>query len=751
MRLRDSGGPVAASVLAGFAGAGILDAVVTVARAEPGGGAPGTLALLALGLYGVAGLAAGAAAGWLAGGVRGGITGGPGALVADEQRDRTTAAGILSGTLALLVLCAAAAAGQTALIGKMESQKLAAIASAGMVALAAPVAAALAIGALPAMRRLVGAFVSPPARLGRTGLVLVALAGAGLLGGAVALSRADWRVLDLGPLVALAAATVLGTAHASFWYRTAAGRRLRQRLPGRVLHAGAAAAMVAAAWFGARVPESSPAYTAAADGSLGLRGALKIARGLADGDGDGFAARWGGGDCDDRRPDTFPGGEDVPGDGIDQNCEGGDARAAVAATAGTPGSVAGGTGAGNAGGAGAGGGSAATTGTRGTGTFTGNILIVTIDALRADRLGVGGYGRPAGKSLTPTLDALAGRGAYFKRAWAQAPNTPRSFPAIVTSRYPSEIAWQKQSLNYSPILPSNETFFDHLARAGWKPIGIFSHFYFTADRGIGKGFAEWSNDGAGTISESNKDVAAPRIVPRVVDRLRRAAAAQERFVLWTHLFEPHSSYVAHAEHPTNQTGVAGLMEKYDYEIAFVDAWVAKLLAGLRDAGLAENTAVVVMADHGEAWGEHRHYFHGQDLFDEQIRVPLIITVPGMAPAAVDDRVALVDVAPTLLDLVGAPIPDAFRGRSLLPLVEGKPRPPRPVFAELLPATAWPHHAAMMVDGGMKLIHRISDRRYELYDLAADPLERKNLAADAAHAPALAALKAKLLDFEEHRR
>ena len=289
---------------------------------------------------------------------------------------------------------------------------------------------------------------------------------------------------------------------------------------------------------------------------------------------------------------------------------------------------------------------------------------------------------------------------------------------------------------------------------GWKPIGIFSHFYFTPDRGISRGFAEWSDDGAGTIAESNKDIASPRIVPRVIERLRQAAARKERFALWTHLFEPHSSYMTHKEFPTSLSGVPGLMEKYDYEIAFCDLWVKKLIDAVDELGLAENTAIVVIADHGEAWGEHKVYFHGQDLFDEQLRVPLIFVVPGRRPPVVDEPVALVDVAPTLLDLVGAPIPANMRGRSLLAVIRGQGGAAggaRPIFAELLPATAWPHHATMMVDGDHKLIHRVSDRRWELYDLASDPGEKKNLADAPASAALLESLRAKLLAFEERPR
>jgi choline-sulfatase len=487
--------------------------------------------------------------------------------------------------------------------------------------------------------------------------------------------------------------------------------------------------------MGAGLPEGSPAFAAVDEHALGLRALLGAARRVTDRDGDGFSAKFGGGDCDDRRPDVYPGAEDIPGDGIDQNCEGGDAKPVAAAPAAAPAEPP----------------AEVAHVEPHAGAFTGNILIVTIDAFRGDRLGVTGYGRPTGHSLTPTLDALAKRGAYFRRVWSQAPNTPRSFPAILTGRYPTDIGWDKPGVNYPNLLPSNHTFFEGLRSVGLEPIGIFSHFYFTADRGISRGFAEWSDDGALSIAESNKDSASPRIVPRVIARLRQAAAKKERFVLWTHLFEPHSSYMTHKEFPTSLSGVPGLMEKYDYEIAFTDLWVKKLMDTLHETGLDKDTAVVVMADHGEAWGEHKAFFHGTDLYDEQTRVPLIIAIPGRTPRVIDQDAKLVDVAPTLLDLVGAPIPAAIRGRSLLPAIDGKPLPPAPVYAELMPATAWPHQAAMMVDGDHKIIHRISDRRWEMYDLRKDPGEKVNLADHPAAAALFAQLKAKLVAFEERPR
>lgn len=721
----------AVSVFAGLFGAGFADALAVVVR---GHDASLLQALaLALGLYGSMGLVAATVVGWAVAVVAGAIPGGPAAVRTSEDLDARIC-GLLAGGIAACALVAVGAgAGYAGFVSSMNSRTLATIASAGLAAICVLPATLVLLAVFPLAERLVR-HLPRPSKLGRAGLLALLLAGGGVVAFMAALSRADWRVLDLGPFAALALSCVFGVAHGVFWHGSAMGKRLLAKAPVRAVRVTVAVLVVGLLVIGSRVPESSPTYTAIREGGIGLKFAVKTARALTDRDGDGYSALFGGGDCDDHRADVYPGAEDVPGDGVDQNCEGGDAIASAESA----------------------GDETATPAVRPEvartkpGAFAGNILIIAVDATRADRLGIAGYGRPAGRSLTPNIDSLARRGAYFRRVWSQAPNTPRSFPSFVTSRYPSEIAWQKRSLNYSPILPANRTIFEPLAAAGWRPIGIFSHFYFTPDRGISKAFAEWSDDGAKSIADSNKDIAAPRIVPRVIERLKKAAKSGERFVLWTHLFEPHSSYMPHAEFPTSLSGVQGLEEKYDYEIAYDDLWIGKILKALDETKLADSTAVVVFGDHGEAWGEHKVYFHGQNLTEEQIRVPLVIAVPGKKPVVSDDEVGLIDVGPTLIDILGLSVPSQLHGRSLLPAIEGLALSPRPIFSELLPSTATPDHEVAMVDGGKKLLHKVSERRFELFDLAADPKQLKNIAEDPAHRALLERLKAKLLAFEEHR-
>jgi hypothetical protein len=467
---------------------------------------------------------------------------------------------------------------------------------------------------------------------------------------------------------------------------------------------------------------------------------VALLRKYIDHDGDGYSAFFGGPDCDDDNPDIHPNAYDIPGNGIDENCVGGDAKLPAPppppdpkATQTAP-AVKGGN----------------------------SVLVIFIDTLRFDRLGIAGYRRD-GKSLTPRLDELAAQSVTFTHAYAQAPNTPRSVPSFLTSRYSSQVRVDKKFKNYSTVLDDNDTLFEALKAGGLTTIGESSHFYF-CDRkrypdscsdvapwmkaNMIQGADEWDNSGALNIPESNHDTAGPRIVKKSIARLGELAKAGTKFAMLVHLFEPHSTYMEHEGFRYTEHGTAALAQKYDYEIAFEDRLIGQLLDALDATGLARTTTVVVMSDHGEAFGVHTSggkpaYFHGDTLYRELIHVPLMFRIPGSKPCRRDDVVQLIDMAPTIAALFGVAAPASWQGRSLAPALACQPLEPRAAYSELLAAPEWDHEAKSMItaDGKHHVYYRTTESRWEIYDLDRDPDEKTNLADQAGAAELEQALTA----------
>ncbi|HEY3356643.1 MAG TPA: sulfatase [Polyangia bacterium] len=698
-----------AAVVTGLAAAlvvGGLDAAVALSRVEEslGGGVAARFVLGTLSYLALAALVLAAIQGLIGGALRSTLPLGDrtraafAAARADAATDTAAAGGVLAGYAAAVLYAAALALFHLAVAGGM-SRKLNAALSTAIVALGLVPLFVLAWFPLFRAGRVAARVLPRAGGLSR----LIAALGLGvvavLAAAALVLRTIDWRVIDFGPYLAFGGLFVLQALLAALLYGTARGAALRGRLPGRALLAGALLlAALGIGWTLVRFEADPRLPDVALRQGSGVKSMLRFTRAVRQGRGGLSLAAGGHGggaaEADDFAP-SGPAGVKATGP---SGATPAPAPTGPAGPASQPQVV------------------------RTAGAFDGNVIVVTIDAIRADRLGINKYRRP----ITPNIDRLVKDGVYFQRAYSQAPNTPRSFPSFVTSTPPSEVKWQRAFANFSPIAAGNASWFADAAAAGLRTIGIFSHFYFTPERGLSRGFAEWDNAGALSLADSNTDIASPRIIPRVINRLEQAAAKKERFVLWTYLFEPHSRYVTHPEFPVKSTGLPGLEEKYDYEIAFADRWLGKLLDALERTGLAKNTMVVLFADHGEGFGEHRHYFHGQSLYDEMVHVPLVFRVPGVAPRVVEDPVALMDVGPTVLDLLGVKPRPEFHGRSLAPALQGAALPPRPVPLELLPAPSWDHSARALIDGQWKLIYKISDRVFELYDLRADPREKRNL-------------------------
>jgi arylsulfatase A-like enzyme len=415
---------------------------------------------------------------------------------------------------------------------------------------------------------------------------------------------------------------------------------------------------------------------------------VSLWRQVLDFDRDGYSALLGGGDCDDGDPRVHPGAVDVPGNGIDEDCSGADARLPEEKKA--------------------------TAVARRTGT---NFLLLTVDTVRADHVGAYGYAR----ATTPNLDAFARTAVVFEWAFSASNHTPRSIPALVTGLYPSRLTWKKVT-NYPALADNVRTVAEDLRAAGYRTVGVFPHWYFHKRRNLHRGFDVWDLSVA-PPQDDGSAVTAPELTRRARQHLRELAQGPAPFFLWVHYQEPHYPYVEHEGSPRfGRT----MMDRYDGEIRFVDTHVGQLLGELEATGVAPQTAVFVTSDHGEAFGEHGKHWHGHALYNEQVRVPFLLRAPGIAAGRIRSPVSAVDVVPTMLDLAGLPIRAGLSGRSLVAVARGTTEHARPVLVELLAYPNFPRSMRAVVVGDLKLIHDHTENRFELFDLARDSGEKDDL-------------------------
>jgi arylsulfatase A-like enzyme/cytochrome c-type biogenesis protein CcmH/NrfG len=346
-----------------------------------------------------------------------------------------------------------------------------------------------------------------------------------------------------------------------------------------------------------------------------------------------------------------------------------------------------------------------------------NILLITLDTTRADRLGCYGYA-PA---ETPNLDGLAARGVRFASAYAPAPLTLPSHSSIMTGTYP--LVHQVHD-NGTYFLGSRiPTLADILRRRGIATAAVVSSFTLDSRFGIARGFDFY--DDRFQTDEILKSFRSERKADAVfaVFSAWLKENARRRFFCWLHFYDPHLPY-----DPPSPFQERFRDRKYDGEIAYVDHVLGKVLDRLRDEGLRDNTLIVVTGDHGEGLGDKKEIDHGLFLYDGTMRVPLIISSgPGGLPpgAVVASRVRLIDIMPTILDLLGMPAPKGIQGVSLLPYIRGRAKADLPAYLE----TYFPREnygwseLRGYIDGPWKFILA---PRPELYDLAADPGEKNNV-------------------------
>jgi arylsulfatase A-like enzyme len=521
--------------------------------------------------------------------------------------------------------------------------------------------------------------------------VLVALAAVGVV---VVPRLADvfWAIHVL-PVVlgaALLVADLAALAALGGWLERR-GRAPRPRVVTGAAGLALAAFVASGVTFGARRNVASTIFMSSELAAPVTR-ALQLAIDL---DRDGYSALFGGGDCNDFDPRVHPGAVDVPDDGIDQDCSGADAHRVVESGDGHPGTV--------------------------TGPLAGvapSFVLLSVDALRADHVGSYGYARPT----TPNLDRFALGAARFTRAYCTSPFTLRSIGSIWTGRYASGLSFGKDR-RFPELHDENVTLASGLADAGYASAALSDVDFFHRSEGMLRGFTEWHEPAQ---TEWKGDVAP--LVANLSRVLRDRAGDRRPFMVWAHLIEPHDPYRRWTS--PSDFGSEGV-DRYDEEIAHADEALGAILQVVDDIAARRPVIVAVFADHGESFGEHGFHFHASDLHEEQVRVPLLVRGPGIAPGERSALTSLMDLHPTILDYAGLRAARPIDARSLVDVLGAPPGAPAPagwrdhLYVELLPSgTVTADQKAILAPPWKLIVDRRRDL-LELYDLDRDPHELQN--------------------------
>lgn len=354
-----------------------------------------------------------------------------------------------------------------------------------------------------------------------------------------------------------------------------------------------------------------------------------------------------------------------------------------------------------------------------------NVLIYLVDTLRADRLGVYGYQR----QTSPRLERFAEEAVVFDRAYSNSPWTRTSVVSLFTGLHPeTHGVHDKEDSAPADLLMLAEL----LGRAGFETAGFSSNISVSADFGLEQGFEHFvyfphEPYFAGREDQDPGYVPVDGMFPAIRDWLRRPH--ERPFFLYVHTTDPHAQY---RPPPRYRRWGNGSADRYDGELLFSDDYFGKVLDLLELQGLLDETLVIFTADHGEELGDHGQMGHGHTLYNELLRVPLLVRHPSLVPARRNETVRLIDLLPTLAEWLGLEVdPASLQGRSILALLRGG-RDPWPQLRFVLGQIRYPSKiiGESLQVGRRKLVHTLADRSgkrnaWELYDLALDPGERSN--------------------------
>ncbi len=346
-----------------------------------------------------------------------------------------------------------------------------------------------------------------------------------------------------------------------------------------------------------------------------------------------------------------------------------------------------------------------------------NIILITIDTLRSDRLGCYGYSL----ADTPNIDRLASDGIRFKTAVAQVPLTLPSHATILTGTLPTAHG-VRDNIGYK-LGPEQRTLAELLKSAGYVTAAFVGSYVLSSRFGLDQGFDRYDDvplgSSTGVVNLNELERPAAEVVDKAIAWLKTAHPTP--FFVWIHLYDPHDPY-----RPPAPFGARFKSRPYDGEVAYCDQQIGRLTAFLKGQGLYERSTIVLTSDHGESFGEHQEFTHGLFLYDATLLVPLIIK-PGVSLGPIKEvssQVSTVDILPTVLQIANVGAPPKIAGRGLLGAMQGRETGASEAYSET-------YYPAQFGWSPLRAVRRAKTKyieapKAELYDLSRDPGELRNL-------------------------
>ena len=401
-----------------------------------------------------------------------------------------------------------------------------------------------------------------------------------------------------------------------------------------------------------------------------------------------------------------------------------------------------------------------------------NVLLVTIDSLRADHLDL-----QDDKKIAPNITPTEDEGTYFSQAIANGPSTPSSFPSILTGTLPLMYGGYHYLDDDRPFLAKK------FEAEGYTTVAYHSNPHLGENRNYDAGFSTFNDSAEGSdaiarlkdsieqrldpdstvysllrrlwhyytlITDSSAYAKAPTITENSLNWLDETWDSGSPFFMWLHYMDAHYPFTPPDQFfeelgysPLSKSRIAelngkmqessgdltdedvdDLLKLYDGEIRFTDHYIGELLDYLEQQDILDETIVIITADHGEAFGEHGRFGHHPYLYDELLRVPLIVYAPGYEPRSIDQQVSLLDIGPSLYDMLKLNIPEAMQGTSFKPLLRGEE-----IDEEVAIATGMDGQTLACRKSNWKCFWKVEEGEVELYDLRSDPNELNDVSTD----------------------